>query len=67
MCDHFYVNFVVLISLRSIRTSRKRKLHVFFAVAQEVDSIPHPLPIADDEPLTNPEESKFFHDNVVLQ
>ncbi|KAJ4392006.1 RNA polymerase II transcription elongation factor SpEAF [Gnomoniopsis smithogilvyi] len=53
--------------LRSIRTSRKRKLHVFFAVANEADSIPHPVPIADDEPLTNPEESKFLHDNVVLQ
>ncbi|KAJ4423953.1 chromatin modification- protein VID21 [Gnomoniopsis sp. IMI 355080] len=53
--------------LRSIRTSRKRKLHVFFAVAKEADSIPRPVPIADDEQLTNPDESKFLQDNVVLQ
>lgn len=57
----------MLISLRSIRTSRKRKLHVFFAIAKEADSIPHPVPIVDDAPLTNPEESKFYHDNVILQ
>lgn len=67
LCDHFDINFVLLISLRSIRTSRKRKLHVFFAVANEADSIPHPVPIADDEPTTNPAETKFLHDNVVLQ
>lgn len=57
----------MLTSLRSIRASRKRKLHEVYCVATQVDALPLVASIADDSHPVNAEESKFYDDNVVLQ
>lgn len=66
-CDHFDAHFVVLTPLRSIRLSRKRKLHEVYCVATQVDALPLVAFVADDSQPATPEESRFYHDNLVLQ
>lgn len=66
-CDHFDVNFMVLTPLRSIRASRKRKLHEVYCVATQVDALPLVASVADDSQPATVEESKFHDDNVILQ
>lgn len=65
--DYFKVSFVQLTLRRSIRASRKRKLHEVYCVATQVDALPLVDPIAESSQLTNAEESKFHNDNAVLQ
>lgn len=66
-CDHFDATFVLLTVCRSIRASRKLKLHEVYCVATQVDALPLVDPIAETSQLTSTEESKFHNDNAVLQ
>ncbi|KAH7159975.1 hypothetical protein B0J13DRAFT_540084 [Dactylonectria estremocensis] len=51
----------------SIVTSRKRKLRELFAVATQVESLPHPVLANPDAPTTTPAEWQFLQANDIFQ
>lgn len=61
------VIFGMLMSLSSIVTSRKRKLRELFAVATQVENLPHTVLANPDAPTTTPAEWQFLQANDIFQ
>lgn len=57
----------LLTTCSSIVTSRKRKLRELFAVATQVESLPHDALANPDAPTTTPAEWQFLQANDILQ
>ncbi|KPM37705.1 Chromatin modification-related protein EAF1 [Neonectria ditissima] len=57
----------MLMASSSIVTSRKRKLRELFAVATQVESLPHPVLANPDAPTTTPAEWQFLQANDIFQ
>lgn len=51
----------------SIVTSRKRKLRELFAVATQVESLPHEVLANPDAPTSTPAEWQFLQANDIFQ
>lgn len=57
----------MLMALSSIVTSRKRKLRELFAVATQVESLPHPVLTNPDAPTSTQAEWGFLQANDIFQ